>query len=343
MEELILPILLIIILISILYGIIIFYKRKKLPDNLIKKITSLTNKYITPHYGPLSIGIYQGTSLFSLGKPLHINNPVLKAEDVTDLDARFIADPFVINKDGRYYMFFEILERSSGLGKIGYAESEDGYNWNYKKVVLDESFHQSYPYVFEYENDIYMVPEGKTDLSVRLYKATNFPTEWRHVGNIIEGDQYFDSSLFRYNNLWWMFTGTGQHDTLNLYYSEKLTDGWIPHPMNPIVKQNPHFARPGGRVLFLDGKIYRLAQDCYPRYGIQLFAFEITQLSTDKYAEKLASEIPVIKGTGRGWNAIGMHHLDLVKNGDNLIVAVDGVEQRPLLFSIYSRLTSRYD
>ncbi len=343
MEELFIVVVLIIILISILFGLIILYKRKKLPDNLIKQIKTIKNKNITRQYGPISIGIYEGTSLFNLGKPLHINNPVIKAEDVNDLDARFVADPFVITKDGIYYMFFEVLERESELGKIGYAESEDGYSWNYKKTVIDENFHLSYPYVFEYENDLYMVPEGKTDLSVRLYKAINFPVEWRHEANLLEGDQFYDSSLFRYNNQWWMFTGTGQHDTLHLYYSENLSNGWTSHPMNPIIKENPHFARPGGRVLFLDEKIYRLAQDCYPRYGIQLFAFEITELSTDKYAEKLASEIPIIKGTGQGWNAEGMHHLDLVSNGDNLKVAVDGVEKRPLLYSIYSKLTSPYD
>jgi hypothetical protein len=36
-------------------------------------------------------------------------------------------------------------------GEIGLATSEDGLKWDYKQVVLNEPFHLSYPYVFEWQ------------------------------------------------------------------------------------------------------------------------------------------------------------------------------------------------
>ena len=95
--------------------------------------------------------------------------------------------------------------------------------------------------------------------------------------------------------------------------------------MNPVVKFNKHRARPAGRVLVHDGRIYRFAQDDAPSYGIQVFAFEIVELSEGSYAERLVSEQPVITRTGRGWNAAGMHHMDVQQlEGGGWIAAVDG-------------------
>ncbi len=121
-----------------------------------------------------------------------------------------------------------------------------------------------------------------------------------------------------------MFISTGRRSILNLYYSDDLLTGWVPHPMNPIVKHNAHTSSPGGRVFVDNDKLYRLTQDDEPTYGIQVFAFEITELTESTYSEKIVSETPVVTKTGVGWNAAGMHHIDLIKVGNKWISAVDG-------------------
>ena len=99
---------------------------------------------------------------------------------------------------------------------------------------------------------------------------------------------------------------------------------WKPHAMNPVVKFNKHTARPGGRVLVHDDRIYRFAQDDEPSYGIQVFAFEIVELSEDKYEDRPVSENPIVGRSGKGWNAAGMHHIDVQQSGGRWIAAVDG-------------------
>jgi len=275
-------------------------------------------------YGPWSIGIYEGSTPFNLADPDDISNPVLTGKDVMDGDASFVADPFMLFKNGKYSMFFEVFNREANQGDIGYAESTDGKQWEYRKVIIDETFHLSYPYVFEWEDDTYLIPESSMDLSVRLYKAVSFPEKWEYVGNLLSGSRYVDPSIFRHNDQWWLFVSTPECDVLNLYSSSELLGEWKPHPMNPIVECDKNIARPGGRVLTHNDRLYRVTQDDSPRYGTQVFAFEITELTEQSYAEILVSGPPLVTMTGKGWNAAGMHHVDLHQMGDKWMAVVDG-------------------
>ena len=243
---------------------------------------------------------------------------------MVDINASYVADPFLIFNDGNYYMYFEVLNSETGHGDIGLAQSKNGLTWAYKKIIINESFHLSYPYVFRWEDSIYLIPESHQDLSVRLYKSINFPTEWEYLGNLLSGYHFVDPSIFRYNNMWWLFVSNTENDILNLYFSKKLQGNWKPHPMNPIIKFDKNIARPGGRVIHFKEKIYRIAQDDYPTYGNQVVAFEISELNEKSYVENPVSENPILNKSGHGWNALGMHHIDLHDLGEKWIAAVDG-------------------
>ena len=104
-----------------------------------------------------------------------------------------------------------------------------------------------------------------------------------------------------------------------------LKGQWNEHPLSPIVAKDLNIARPGGRPLVIDGTLYRIGQDCYPTYGNQVFAFQITDISTTTYKEKMI-DTPLVKATSKGWNADAMHHVDLHQLSKNKwIAAVDGL------------------
>ncbi len=44
-----------------------------------------------------------------------------------------------------WFTFFEVLSREYGRGEIGLAASVDGFEWQYRQIVLREPFHLSYP------------------------------------------------------------------------------------------------------------------------------------------------------------------------------------------------------
>ncbi len=274
-----------------------------------------------------SIGIYEGSNISNLRPSPNVMNPVLTASDVSDIDAEFVADPFMIKHDGKWYMFFEVMNSKTKQGDIGLATSEDGIKWKYDRIVLDEPFHLSYPYVFEYEGKFCMIPAGHRAYGIGLYKATDFPTEWQLQQEIITG-AYADPSIVRYEGKWWLFAcEASAWGTLHLFYADNLTGPWAEHPESPIVRDNRGIARPGGRVINLNDRIIRFAQDCSRMYGKQLWAFEITTLTETTYLEHEFDANPILKGSGVGWNADGMHHLDLHRlDEDKWIGCVDGWE-----------------
>lgn len=289
-----------------------------LVKNLIKKIINIRSEW--------SIAIYTGESPLNLVSPKNIKNPILTAKDVTDVTAEFVADPFMLNENDTWYMFFEVLNARTNKGDIGLATSKDSFNWNYQKIVLEEAFHLSYPYVFKWNNDYYMIPETAQASSVRLYKATNFPTEWAFYKTLLSGEEFVDPTIFQYHDLWWLFTATTEkRNILHLYYSQQPTGPWIEHPQSPVIKGNAKIARPGGRTIVFDEKILRYTQDCEYIYGKQVLAFEITELTTANYQEKAVKTNPIIQASGYGWNKLGMHTIDAHQVDKNKWIAcVDG-------------------
>jgi hypothetical protein len=280
-----------------------------------------------------SIGIYVGSSLYNLKPPTNVVNPVLTRTFVTDAAARFVADPFMLNVDRTWYMFFEIFNRQTHKGEIGLASSRDGLAWHYQSLVLVEPFHLSYPYVFEWEQEYYLIPESHKDRSVRLYKAAQFPGQWQFVATLLDGANFADTSIFRHADRWWLLTETSpgiKFDTLRLYYADDLMGPWIEHPQSPVVMGNSRSARPAGRILTVDGRIIRFAQDCYPTYGRQVYAFEITELTTTRYSERKLAPRPLLTRGSVGWNAGGMHHIDAHRLDDGQwLTCVDGWRIRP--------------
>lgn len=279
-----------------------------------------------------SIGIYVGDSPLHLTSPLGVANPVLTRKDISDVQADFVADPFILGVHHTWYMFFEIMNRQTGKGEIGLAISGNGVKWLYEQIVLAEPFHLSYPYVFEWKNEYYMIPESYQACAIRLYKALKFPIQWACVGTLLDNAVFLDSSVFRYGHKWWMFTETSPNrrcDTLRLYYADDLLGPWCEHPGSPIVEGDPRRARPAGRVLVVNGGVLRYAQDCYPTYGTRVRAFEITELTTTRYREREVDGSPILTASGDGWNGLGMHHIDPHQMDDGRYIAcVDGWSRR---------------
>jgi hypothetical protein len=233
----------------------------------------------------------------------------------------------MLNHQGTWHMFFEVMNAESQRGAIGLATSNDGFAWTYQKIVLDEPFHLSYPYVFEWHDEHYMIPETLDAGAVCLYKAEDFPFHWSCVARLIEG-QFADPSIFRFTDLWWLFVCSTpyQHDTLRLYFAAEFIGPWTEHPKSPIISGDKCRARPAGRVLELNNRVIRFAQDCGRQYGHSVRAFEISDLSRNGYLEVENARTPILTASGKGWNASGMHHIDAHKLRDGKWLAcVDGL------------------
>lgn len=288
------------------------------------------------HAIPWSIGMLGGDEPTRLASLPGVPNPVLSRHQVDDVPAAFVADPFMTHHRGSWWMFFEVMNKNRQKGEIGLARSADGRAWSYLGIVLAEPFHLSYPYVFAWKGEHYMLPETLDRRGVSLYRATDFPHRWRLEATLIEG-RLADPSILRFADHWWLFacpqppdSEPGHHDELRLFHAPRLREGWREHPRSPIVSGNPATARPGGRVLDGPHRPIRFAQVCTPAYGMKVRAFEILTLTPEAYEERELAESPVLEGSGSGWNGFAMHHVDAHRlPSGKWIACVDGRARGP--------------
>ena len=289
-----------------------------------------------------AIGVFHGDAPWSVSDPAGLRNPVLTRNNVRDVPAAFVADPFAMRRDGTWFMFFEVMRADTARGEIAVATSHDGWAWSYQRVVLAEPFHLSYPYVFEWEGDAYMIPETGEANEVRLYRARSFPFEWEFVAPLLAGERFLDASIFRHQGRWWLFTEASQrpagadaavpHGTLRLYGAPELTGPWSEHPKSPVISDDATIARPAGRVVSVDQKVIRFAQDCSGAYGLSVRAFEIMELTPDAYREVPLGSAAMLGPGRRSWNKGGMHHVDAHPVDSGWLAFVDGWTLRFVLW-----------
>lgn len=269
-----------------------------------------------------SIGVLAGPALDALAAPAGVRNPILTRRNVTDVDAAYVADPFVVRDGGEFLMFFEVVGKRDGKGRIGLARSGDGLRWTYDRVVLEESLHLSFPITFVHESEAYMLPESHQADCVRLYRAARFPVAWTAHATLLEG-VFADVSILHTDLGWWLFACDLGNDVLRLLHAERIEGPYTEHPTSPIIERDRHGARPAGRVRAWDGRLFRVSQDCHPYYGLAVDVREIERLTRDDYAETRPRRI--LRKGGWGWRRNGMHHLDALEVGPGRWIAwVDG-------------------
>lgn len=250
---------------------------------------------------------------------------------ISDLPAGFVADPFIISDNGRWYLFAEVWDLQAARGVIGVAVSEDAIDWEWGGVVLAEQYHLSYPHVFTCGGRFYMVPETWEAGCISIYTTDALPHGWKRIASLTFAPVPKDATFFEHAGRWWCMVETSpshQHDTLRLYSASSFSlesSDWKEHPASPIVAGDPSRARPAGPPVVIDGALHRLSQDCSLSYGRAVRAHRILSLSLTTYEEDARGEV-LLFASGRGWNRNGMHHLSTYPDDESglTVVAADG-------------------
>jgi hypothetical protein len=205
---------------------------------------------------------------------------------------RFWADPFVIARGDGRFVFFEDGSLSTWKGHLSVMEIYGDGTHAPPREIIKKPYHLSYPYVFKWKGDLYLIPESAENRTIELYRCRAFPYEWEYVRDLMGDILAYDATLLEQDGLWWMFANVKQHasasswDELCLFYADSPTStDWKRHPMNPIVS-DVRCARPAGRIFVDDGRLIRPSQDSSYYYGYGLNFMEITSLTTELYAER---------------------------------------------------------
>ena len=216
---------------------------------------------------------------------------------ITPPKDRFWADPFIVARDNKYYVFIEEFLYATNKGHISVIVMNKDGSFEPPVRVLEAPHHLSYPFILEFEGDVYMIPESRGNRTLELYKCTAFPHKWEFQKNLMKDCQVVDPTLFQYQGKWWMFVnqieteGASLWDELFLYYSDSpISDTWTPHQRNPIVS-DVKSARPAGRLFVHNGHLYRPSQNSSAHYGYGFNICEITKLTETDYEERIVSRV----------------------------------------------------
>jgi len=222
----------------------------------------------------------------------------------------FLADPFVIHRNNKAYCYVEELDLATDKALISV------YELGKKEAialgpVLEEPFHLSFPYLFEYKGDLFMCPETATARDIRVYQCDEFPMKWSLKKILMPNFDAADTMLFEHDGRWWMFTNTDEANIdefcseLHIFWSDSpLSTDWTPHKQNPIYVDSSR-ARNGG-LLKKEGDIYRVAQEQgFVTYGAASRVNKIITLTPELYVEEEVARVSPEFEDG----AHGGHHL----------------------------------
>lgn len=232
------------------------------------------------------------------------------------------ADPFLWRGKDGLYLFFENYSYRTRLGRISVGRLEDD-GLHFLGDALDLEHHLSYPFIFSHGDQIYMMPERHQADRVEVWRCVEFPLKWELHATALEGRSPADSLLHFDGEGWWLFTNLA--DKLYPDHCAELhvfkVDGpdlksVTAHEANPVVIGS-ELARNGGRIFARGGRLFRPAQiNTHGVYGYGLNIMEISDLSLDRYTERLVHRI-----TPEGSRDLrGCHHMDV--DGEVFVIDV---------------------
>ncbi|CAM4051548.1 hypothetical protein FLBR109950_14395 [Flavobacterium branchiophilum] len=284
---------------------------------IIFSLIDKPNIYLDKNVSGWQVGIGKINSLNNI-YPI-IGKKLLKNEIKSNMSFDFIADPFIYKDKSGIYVFVEHVYKENGDISVFYSKDTVNVKFKYLGVALDEPFHLSYPQVFVYKNQIYMLPETQKSGSVILYKSENFPLKWKKERVILPFNNIKDPTLLQKNNKLYLFGC--QNDRLYCWFSNDL-HGNFKKIEKPIIMGTE--SRPGGRIIQYDNKIIFPIQNNTNGYGTGLSLYELkidfdNHIDMKEYKKWFLKPQKNIKAFTHG-----MHHLDVVNLNNQYFVVYDG-------------------
>ena len=206
------------------------------------------------------------------------------------------ADPFPVEAEHGYDVFLEVYDHATRRGSIGVSRlSRDGV-FEPPVTVLDAPYHLSYPFVFQWRGQWFLMPESFDASRIEVFAARRFPFDWTLESALFNPVRAVDSTLVEVEGRWWLFTSQTPHpevrnfDELYAYHGPTPLGPWTPHRRNPV-KSDARSARGAGRFLWNGGRLFRPSQDASRRYGSAIVINRIDELTPDHFRETAVSRI----------------------------------------------------
>lgn len=198
------------------------------------------------------------------------------------------ADPFLVERGSTCFLYFEDFDHETGYASIKVAEVQPDCTLSPPVTALDLGYHLSFPFVFEHEGEMFMLPESIANGTLTLYRARRFPEDWVQEKVLFRGNAA-DTTFWQEGGRYYFFTTLHDRDDRGvktlLFVTDSLTGEWRLHPWNPVSSDVRH-ARNAGAIFRRGERLFRPTQNGGPSYGYGLNLEEIVTLSDARYQER---------------------------------------------------------
>lgn len=274
--------------------------------------------------------------IFDLSQSKLIKKIMCGSMGIPCIPKTIMADPFLFIYEDTLFLFYE--DKSYGKDAvISMTSTKDLVHWTESCVVLKESCHLSYPFVFQDGGKVYMIPETCALNEIRIYKANKALTKFSYDATLItdkikrENFSFSDTSVKKINSTYYLMTTICDlQNELKLFYSDNLFGPYMEHSQSPVVRSNK-YGRNAGSLFEYDNKLYRVAQDCEAGYGENIHLFEVVNMSQEDYSESLIREN--LLDRNQEFYKFGGHQFNYVNFLGKNIVATDAKEYHLFLIT----------
>lgn len=97
---------------------------------------------------------------------------------IADSKKYWYADPMLFHFGADTCLFMEAFEYKKQKGRIAYSKLLSDGTFSRPEIIIEEKYHMSFPVVFEWGTEIYIMPETSENKSLNLYRCIEFPYRW---------------------------------------------------------------------------------------------------------------------------------------------------------------------
>lgn len=110
-------------------------------------------------------------------------------------DYCWYADPILVTHEGISYLFMESFDMRTQLGSIAYSRFQDNGELTRPKVIIREPYHMSFPMVFSWNGQLYMIPETSGNRSLNLYRCQGDMESWTLEASFPTEEKLVDTAV----------------------------------------------------------------------------------------------------------------------------------------------------
>ncbi len=216
-------------------------------------------------------------------------------------DGEYYADPFSFCDEQKNYIVAEHYSYRTKKGTIVLIQPGQRQT----KTIIEKDTHLSYPFIFEENGIIYLMPEESNDGKLNLYKWNSTNKTFEFYTTILELP-CIDASILKHDGTYYLFLGLKgllPNEKLFIYHSTQLEGPYSPHMANPV-KVSPAGSRMAGPFYYQNDVLIRPSQYSVEHYGEKIIFHKINVLNNFEYNEEFHSEL---KPTNNAPFKCGLH------------------------------------